>query len=116
MKQAHAFAGAMALTIFGAMVALSAPAQAQAYDPKYPVCLQVYDDFTHYYFECSYTSMPQCQASASGLRPMRGQSLLRRAKGQGRSAQKAPNIVSPNLAARAVGHDDSAIAEFRARE
>jgi len=66
MKQAHAFAGAMALTIFGAMVALSAPAQAQAYDPKYPVCLQVYDDFTHYYFECSYTSMPQCQASASG--------------------------------------------------
>src|SRR5262245_26632007 len=66
MKLPHALAGAMAVMICGAMVPLAAPAYAQAYDPKYPVCLQVYDDFTHYYFECSYTSMPQCQASASG--------------------------------------------------
>jgi Protein of unknown function (DUF3551) len=66
MKLPHVLAGATALAIFGAMVALAAPACAQTYDPKYPVCLQVYDDFTHYYFECGYTSMPQCQASASG--------------------------------------------------
>ena len=39
--------------------------QAQTYDPAYPVCLQVFR-FMDYYFECAYTSMPQCQASASG--------------------------------------------------
>lgn len=64
MKLPRALAGAMALTIFGAMA--PAPVQAQAYDPKYPVCLQVYDDMVHFYYECSYTSMAQCAASASG--------------------------------------------------
>jgi hypothetical protein len=44
----------------------AAPAQAQTYDPNYPVCLQIYDDMVHYYFGCRYTSIPQCQASASG--------------------------------------------------
>ncbi|MCA1458599.1 DUF3551 domain-containing protein [Bradyrhizobium sp. BRP22] len=44
----------------------TAPAQAQTYDPAYPVCLQVYQGFVDYYFECRYTSIPQCQASASG--------------------------------------------------
>ena len=56
----------MAWTILAAAVSLAAPARAQTYDPNYPVCLQVYDDMVHYYFECAYTSMPQCQASASG--------------------------------------------------
>jgi len=41
-------------------------ARAQTYDPKYPVCLQVYQGFTDYYFECGYTSMAQCNMSASG--------------------------------------------------
>lgn len=66
MKQPSAFAGTMALTIFGMMAALATPAPAQTYDPRYPVCLQVYDDMTHFYFECGYTSMAQCAASASG--------------------------------------------------
>ena len=44
----------------------AAPARAQTYDPNYPYCLQIYDDMVHYTFECAYTSMPQCQASASG--------------------------------------------------
>ena len=44
----------------------TAPALAQTYDPNYPVCLQVYDDMVHYYFDCSYTTMAQCAASASG--------------------------------------------------
>jgi Protein of unknown function (DUF3551) len=48
------------------MVSKTAPAQAQTYDPAYPVCLQVYQGFVDYYFECRYTSIPQCQASASG--------------------------------------------------
>ena len=45
---------------------IAAPAKAQTYDPHYPYCLQIYDDMVHYTFECAYTSMPQCQASASG--------------------------------------------------
>jgi len=49
-----------------AAVPLAAPARAQTYDPNYPICLQIYDDMVHYTFECAYTSMPQCQASASG--------------------------------------------------
>lgn len=54
-----------------AILALSAvftapSARAQTYDPAYPVCLQVYQGFVDYYFECAYTSMPQCQMSASG--------------------------------------------------
>jgi len=48
------------------MVTFSAAADAQTYDPSYPVCLQVYQGFTDYYFECAYTSLPQCQMSASG--------------------------------------------------
>jgi len=44
-----------------------ASARAQTYDPAYPVCLQVYQGgMNDYYFECAYTSLPQCQASASG--------------------------------------------------
>jgi hypothetical protein len=41
-------------------------ARAQTYDPAYPVCLQVYQGMVDYYFECSYTSLAQCNASASG--------------------------------------------------
>lgn len=52
------------LTIAAALTATPAPAQ--TYDPKYPVCLQIYQGFVDYYFECAYTSMPQCQMSASG--------------------------------------------------
>jgi len=47
-------------------IGMAAPARAQTYDPNYPVCLQVYQSMVDYYFECGYTSMPQCQASASG--------------------------------------------------
>ena len=52
------------LTIAAALTATPAPAQ--TYDPKYPVCLQVYQGLVNYYFECGYTSMAQCQMSASG--------------------------------------------------
>jgi hypothetical protein len=56
----------LTLTIL-ALAAISAaqPAKAQTYDPKYPVCLHAFrwggDDF-----DCSYTSLDQCNASASG--------------------------------------------------
>jgi hypothetical protein len=47
-----------------AAVAAAAPVQAQTYDPGYPVCLHVYGRIS--YYECSYTSLPQCNMSASG--------------------------------------------------
>jgi hypothetical protein len=43
----------------------AAPAQAQTYDPNYPVCLQLYGDKGNY-IDCSYTSLTHCSASASG--------------------------------------------------
>jgi hypothetical protein len=66
MKLHRPLAIAVASMVLATMVSLATPAQAQMYDPKYPVCLQVYQGFVDYYFECAYTSMPQCQASASG--------------------------------------------------
>ena len=42
------------------------PARAQTYDPAYPVCLQIYQGLGDYHFDCTYTSLPQCNASASG--------------------------------------------------
>ena len=56
----------VALTIL-ALGALSAaaPARAQTYDPDYPVCLHVYGRGASYY-ECRYTSLAQCNATASG--------------------------------------------------
>ena len=42
----------------------AASARAQSFDPNYPVCLQVYVPST--YIDCWYTSLAQCNASASG--------------------------------------------------
>jgi hypothetical protein len=53
-------------TLIAATILTAAPVRAQTYDPAYPVCLQVYQGFNDYYFECAYTSLPQCNASASG--------------------------------------------------
>jgi hypothetical protein len=39
-------------------------ARAQTYAPDYPVCLHVYGPAT--YYECRYTSLAQCNLSASG--------------------------------------------------
>jgi Protein of unknown function (DUF3551) len=57
----------LALAILTIAAASAAPpARAQAYDPAYPVCLQVYQGWHDYYFECAYTSLAQCNMSASG--------------------------------------------------
>ena len=54
-----------ALTILTiAAISAAAPARAQTYGGGYPVCLHVYGPIT--YYECGYTSIPQCNASASG--------------------------------------------------
>jgi hypothetical protein len=43
----------------------SAPASAQTFDPGYPVCLQTYGRDGNS-ISCGYTSLAQCNASASG--------------------------------------------------
>lgn len=52
----------------------AADASAQTYDPHYPVCMHVYTGGGGgfgagggSYFDCSFTSLPQCRATASGL-------------------------------------------------
>lgn len=54
---------ALLVTIAAALT--SSPARAQTYDPRYPVCLQVYG-ITGNYIACGYTSMEQCRLSAQG--------------------------------------------------
>jgi hypothetical protein len=43
----------------------AAPASAQAYDPNYPVCMQVITLNVNYP-DCRFVSIEQCKASASG--------------------------------------------------
>ena len=47
-----------------AAVSMVEPASAQTYGQGYPVCLHVYGPVT--YYECGYTSIAQCNATASG--------------------------------------------------
>jgi hypothetical protein len=54
---------ALAALALGA-VSLAAPAHAQTYGSTFPVCLQVYGPLN--YYECTYSSIPQCKMSASG--------------------------------------------------
>ncbi|MHB0768066.1 DUF3551 domain-containing protein [Bradyrhizobium sp. 5.13L] len=39
-------------------------ADAQTYDPDYPVCMQIYGPVG--YFDCRYSSLPQCRYLAVG--------------------------------------------------
>jgi hypothetical protein len=55
-----------ALAIFVVGAASIGPAAAQTYDPAYPVCLQSYG-LGGNNIDCSYMSLPQCNATASGL-------------------------------------------------
>jgi hypothetical protein len=59
MRNTSAILGLLAISAISAVATV--PAQA-GYD--YPVCLRVYGPAT--YNECAYTSMAQCQATASG--------------------------------------------------
>jgi hypothetical protein len=58
-----------ALAIVATITALTAaaPAQAQTYGGNSPFCLQSYGTGGGYGIDCSYSSMEQCQATASGL-------------------------------------------------
>ena len=56
-----------------AMLLVAVPSQAQTYDPRWPVCMKVYTGGAlggGEWINCSFTSLPQCQASASGRAAM----------------------------------------------
>lgn len=55
-------AGVIMSGVIVTMLAAS-PARAQAYDPAYPICLQVYGILGGY-IACRYSSMEQCRLSA----------------------------------------------------
>jgi Protein of unknown function (DUF3551) len=47
-------------------VSVARPAQAQKYDPAFPVCMYVIEWGGSPHYNCSFTTMDQCRASASG--------------------------------------------------
>jgi len=52
----------------GALLA-AAPSHAQTFDPRYPVCMHVYSGASGgggEWYDCSFTSLPQCRATAAG--------------------------------------------------
>ena len=51
---------------------VAADAGAQTYDPRYPVCMKVYSGSLGggEWIDCSYTTLPQCHATASGRAAM----------------------------------------------
>ena len=55
-----------------AAVFVAAPSHAQTYDPRYPVCMKLYSGPMGggEWIDCSYTSLPQCHATASGRAAM----------------------------------------------
>jgi hypothetical protein len=59
MRTSAGFALATAMTL------AAASAQAQTYDPAYPVCLQTFGRVGNA-ISCGYTSIAQCSLSASG--------------------------------------------------
>jgi Protein of unknown function (DUF3551) len=54
----------LAILAIASTIAAAAAVRAQAWDPNYPVCLQVYGPNSSN--ECSYTSLAQCAPAASG--------------------------------------------------
>ena len=50
-----------------AAVSAAAPARAQTYDPRYPVCLKLVEMFGGERYECRYDSLEQCAQRAAGL-------------------------------------------------
>ena len=45
-------------------ICLTSPSHAQTFDPNYPVCIEI-TEWGGTHIDCSYTSMPPCQMTAS---------------------------------------------------
>jgi hypothetical protein len=56
----------MPVLALAVVIAVSAPlpARAQTFDPSHPVCMHVVGNIS--YYDCSFTTLAQCAASASG--------------------------------------------------
>src|SRR6266550_4359399 len=52
------------------IILVVAPATAQRYDPRYPVCFQKWGEGGFTAIDCSYTSLDQCRMTASGRSAM----------------------------------------------
>jgi hypothetical protein len=57
---------ALAILALGAISA-AVPAQAQTYDPRFPICMHVISSWGGAREDCSYYTMAQCLQTASGL-------------------------------------------------
>lgn len=60
------------MTLIGTWLVASS-ATAQTYDPRYPVCMHVFSGGVGGggdWYECTFTSLPQCKATASGRAAM----------------------------------------------
>jgi len=56
------------MMVAGAVLA-AAPSHAQTFDPRFPVCMHVYSGSSGgggEWYDCSFTSLPQCRATATG--------------------------------------------------
>jgi hypothetical protein len=61
--------GSFALVVTAAALLAAAPSHAQTFDPHYPVCMHVYSGASGGggdWYDCSFTSLPQCRATATG--------------------------------------------------
>jgi len=56
---------ALAVVTMATVLATSST-HAQTYNPRYPVCLKVIENFGGERIECAYTSLAQCNATALG--------------------------------------------------
>ncbi|WP_291578170.1 DUF3551 domain-containing protein [Bradyrhizobium sp.] len=57
-------------TLALAMAFVAAPAQAQWYDSSHPICLHVFGELEGERMDCVFTSLAQCEATASGRSAM----------------------------------------------
>ena len=61
---------ALSIALASAALLAAVDARAQTYDPRFPVCMHIYTGGGRGgggdYYDCSFTSIPQCHASASG--------------------------------------------------
>jgi hypothetical protein len=58
----------LALAIWTVATVSAIPsAHAQAYNPNYPVCLKIIENFGGERITCTYTSLAQCAETAAGL-------------------------------------------------
>jgi hypothetical protein len=71
----------------------AAPAAAQSYDPRFPVCLQTYQ-FGARVNECNFDTVAQCQATAQG----RGGQCLENPFFAGPRDSDGPRFPRPGLA------------------